>query len=459
MSGSGDVVDSPGVLAGALRGLIGGGPLEPVGFEGILASAVRLVWLDRSAVSVAVGPSAGRPTTAVRLALARLADALAGRSRGPGSARNVLVTESGQDELLLDVIPLRRVYEIAARVFTDPVPCLLATPDGPGGLLGPAVLRDRLAEHAAAGTVPWPDDAEQAMLRLPRAIPAAERAALRAAAGLAGPGPGLAGAAEFVLWQHREIARRRLHDTDFPGVPATRPARPAVLPGALAGPLAGVHPVAAARGVAELGWRQTGHRVLWPSVAPAYPDVVAAHLVHDLFHQCGPDAVRPTVPLLAILGEGADAPLGRVGSVAVAYGLAAAFPADRAAAVAALVAQAGRGWFDAGLLAEPVAWLWRRDVTYRIRLGHGLREAAAAGLAREMQEVTLRTLDDLADDPGQRGLADLVTLAADCAGRAGVRGEPPVAEVVRRPREVLGSSGGYGDRPGDDPRTSGRKPW
>ncbi|MQY11163.1 hypothetical protein SRB5_12770 [Streptomyces sp. RB5] len=432
-------LDTPVRLAAGIAALVDGALTDPLEFERVLQAAVALTWYERAATAEALEPLASRRIAEktehlsyshLRRALGCLIETLAGRPRPHWSgARDFLATGTEHGHHCLDLVPIRRVYELTSRLATDPVPCLLAFPTDPDGLIHPDALRRRLTAYATAGAAPWPDDLEQAFLRLPAGTPAGTVAALREAAGLPGTGPGLPVLAKLRLRRHTEHeaalvnADRRVAGAHLVPVFARRDEPEE---GSLAATLADLPDPDALFRFRNHGREGGLLGVLWPLVAPAHPDLVAAHAIPRLSMDAGRETGRRANTLLPYLAEYTTGPCGPVTHLALAYGLTAAPAGNRAAAVEALLTLAAHGRLDAERLGELLGRLWLEGVGIPTRFLPALGDAARAGAAHETWTVAVRLLDELEPYPATRGLPAVLTLAAECAALTGGGDEPPV---------------------------------
>lgn len=328
-----------------------------------------------------------------------------------------------------------RIWEVAHRIRTEPLPFLLSTPTWGTGLLEPDELVARLDEYRRLGARASAADFAQALLRVRRDDrTAAEAAAVRAAA------LGTAEGTRLAKWL----------TADAPALPATRrrTAGPRILlecaellevqedfPRELR-PLG--------RPVSVYGERRycyhwdDGVRPHWLAVLPGRPELVAARMLHDLSTVAVDDA-RGAAAILPLLAEsGGEA--GEAVHLSVAYGLGARHPEDRLAAVDALLVLAARGQLDAARLGADLGQLVRRGAVKPSRLVESARTAAATGANATVWEMLRHTLPVLLADLATggtaapaRGLADLLAVAAECAERTGAREElPHLARTAER---------------------------
>jgi hypothetical protein len=328
-----------------------------------------------------------------------------------------------------------RIWEIAHRVHADPPPFLLSTPTWSTGILEPDELVTRLGSYRQLGVRVAPADFAQALLRVRRqdrtaAGTAAERAAAlgtpegtRLAQWLTADGPALPPvrrrtAGPRVLLESGELAELQ---QDFP--PDFQPlGRPVT--------------------VYQERWRcyhwDADLRPHWTALLPERRELVAIRLLRD-FSSLAVDDTRGAAGILPRLAE-SDGAAGPALHLGVAYALGARHEEDRLAAVDALLVLAARGQLDAERLGADLGELMGRGAVKPVRLVESVRTAAATGANSTVWEILRHTLPALlaglaGDRPPAppRGLADLLALAADCAERAGARGEVPhLAQTARR---------------------------
>ncbi|AZQ33212.1 hypothetical protein EJ357_06905 [Streptomyces cyaneochromogenes] len=320
-----------------------------------------------------------------------------------------------------------RVWEVAYRIRTEPLPFLLSTPTWGTGLLEPDELVARLDEYRRLGARVSAADFAQALLRVRRDDRAtAEAAALRAASLGTAEGERLAkwltAAGPALSTARRRTAGRRILlecgellelQEDFPSEfrPLGRP-------------------------VSVYGERRYCYhwdddiRQHWLAVLPERRELIAVRLLHDLSTVAVDDS-RGAAAILPLLAEsGGEA--GEAVHLSVAYGLGARHPEDRLAAVDALLVLAARGQLDAARLGADLGQLVRRGAVKPSRLVESARTAAATGANATVWEMLRHTLPVLLADLATggaaapaRGLADLLAVAAECAERTGAREELP----------------------------------
>ncbi|PJM96566.1 DUF7824 domain-containing protein [Streptomyces sp. CB01373] len=320
-----------------------------------------------------------------------------------------------------------RLWEVACRMRTDPLPFLLSTPTWSTGLLEPDELVERLDAYRRLGARVSEADFAQALLRVRRADrPAAAAAAERAAALGTAEGRRLArwltaGAPVLPAIRRRTSASRILAESgelielqeDFPD--AFR---------ALGEPSSAF---TESRYCYHWDYPPRPH---WLAVLPELRELVAVRLLRDL-SSLAVDDTRGAASVLPPLAEsGGEA--GEATHLCVAYGLGARHPEDRLAAVDALLVLAARGQLDVSRLGADLGELVRDGAVKPLRLAESLRTAAATGayatvwglLGHALPPLLSDLAADKPDGPA-RGLGDLLAVAAECAERSGARGDLP----------------------------------
>ncbi|MFF9127422.1 DUF6493 family protein [Streptomyces sp. NPDC014889] len=319
-----------------------------------------------------------------------------------------------------------RLWEVAYRIRTDPLPFLLSTPTWSTGLLEPDELVERLDAYRRLRARVAEADFAQALLRVrPGDRPAAAAAAERAAA--LGTVEGrrlahwLAVAPVLPAIRRRTSGSRILAESgellelreDFPDAfrALGRPSGDFV----------------ESRYCSH--WSDSP-RPHWLAVLPELRELVAVRFLRDL-SAVAVDDTRGTASVLPPLAEsGGEA--GPATHLCVAYGLGARHPEDRLAAVDALLVLAARGQLDASRLGKDLGELVLDDAVKPLRLAESLRTAAATGAYATVWGLLGHALPPLlsdlaADGPDGpiRGLGDLLAVAAECVERSGARGEMP----------------------------------
>ncbi|MFF8770365.1 hypothetical protein [Kitasatospora sp. NPDC015120] len=422
----------PFELAERSAAVLAGRVPEPGEFEVVLAALVAEHHRDPAALRTALAPlAASRGDRRILFdgigtvggSLGCLLDALAGREHRSAAFTAELLAL--RDPLRTPaMIPALRVFEAACGVADAPVPVLLATPTAADGSLDPAVLTERLAAHRAAGARPWPADLAQALLRTP---PHARPAVRAAAAGLGCDLP-----PDVPL---PEPAGLHVHASDGSPGRSSRIAPKAPVPVVSEGITGLLHTLP---DPTRIGWgaglfrSSAGQLGQLPWTAPWHPDTVAAHGLPELAVQArdtGPGDPNPLLPRLADLpGEP-----GPVSHLLLAYGMTAARAEHRTAALDALLTLTARGRLRPETLGERLAALWRLSVAKPNRILSVLADAARSGAGRAVFSVLTAMLTDLAPDPARRGLADVLTLAADCAAAEHIRTPLPALVPLSAP--------------------------
>ncbi|MDN3027711.1 DUF6493 family protein [Streptomyces sp. S.PB5] len=323
-----------------------------------------------------------------------------------------------------------RLWEVAYRIRTQPLPFLLSTPTWSTGLLEPDELVTRLDEYRRLGARVSEADFAQALLRVRRADRSAATSAAEAAAAL-----GTAEGSRLARWltaggpalpaDRRRTAHARILvelgeleelRVDFP--PAFQD---------LGGPVS----------IYRDRWRcyhwGDGLRQHWLALLPEQRELIAARILRDLSTVAVEDT-RGAAAVLPLLAEsGGEA--GDAVHLCLAYGLGARHEEDSLAAVDALLVLAARGQLDVALLGADLGQLVRRGAVKPLRLADSARTAAATGANATIWGMLRHTLPVLLADlatggpdgqaAGSRGLGDLLGVAAECAERCGARGELP----------------------------------
>ncbi|MDN0200280.1 DUF6493 family protein [Streptomyces sp. S.PNR 29] len=327
-----------------------------------------------------------------------------------------------------------RLWEVAYRIRTEPLPFLLSTPTWSTGLLEPDDLVKRLDDYRRLGARPSAADFAQALLRVRRgdrtaAVAAAERAeALGTAEGARLARWLTSGAPELPTAQRTSNDRILVDLGEVPELQEDFPPEFRTLG----------RPV---RGFAE--HRYCSHwdesvRQHWLALLPEQRELVAVRMLCDL-SAVAVDDTRGSAAVLPQLAEsGGEA--GEAVHLCVAYGLGARHPEDRLAAVDALLVLAARGRLDPARLGADLGQLVRCGAVKPLRLAESARTTAATGAYATLWDVLRHTLPVLLADLATagaatpaRGLGDLLAVAAECAERSGARGElPHLAQTAAR---------------------------
>ncbi|MFI9151325.1 DUF6493 family protein [Streptomyces sp. NPDC053367] len=329
-----------------------------------------------------------------------------------------------------------RLWEVAYRLRTDPLPFLLSTPTWSTGLLEPDVLVDRLGAYQRLGARIAEADFAQALLRVRRADRAAAGRAAERALALATPE-----GARLAAWL-RSVPVEPAADRPRPeGGPMTEGdlvlvelgARPALVEGFPAAYEGLGRPVDGSLRRAYCHHWSDEIRPHWLALLPEQRELVAARILWDVAALAVHDSRGPgrVLPLLAESGGEA----GEAVHLAVAYGLGARHPEDRLAAVDALLTLAARGQSVPERLGPDLGRLIRSGAVKPSRLAESVRTAAATGAHATVWGVLRHTLPallgDLAADVSARptrGLGELLAVAAECAERCGAQGDLPYLE-------------------------------
>jgi hypothetical protein len=175
-------------------------------------------------------------------------------------------------------------------------------------------------------------------------------------------------------------------------------------------------------------WLLGGWERCWPALLPSHRDAVAAQLLPWL---AAPSAgSRGAGQMLPTLAE-TDGPVGPGLTLALAYGLGARDPVDRAAAVDALLVLAGRHQLEGPALGVELAALASLGLLQVGRVVPALRDAARAGPPAEVWAIASAAIPELippAVSRPPRGVPDLLALAAEVAGAVG--GCQPIPELT-----------------------------
>ncbi|AZK93019.1 DUF7824 domain-containing protein [Streptomyces tsukubensis] len=406
------------------------------GSPGVLSSPRRLEgYFGRSTPDIAY--------LAVALAMDPVVpDLLVDRSKPKGSCPHKA----------LEAVLTARLREAGHRVWTDPMPFLLATPTRTTGALDPLVLVERLREYGRLGARPGPADFGQALLRVPRggAEAAAEAAAGlgtpegdRLAAWLRGEGPRLPGLVP------RSRGRRKDREAEEPAGEGQQ-----VAP---RGRFGNVREQLAVRREFPRAFHWLGRDMelgkscgtwsrwqpYWAFVLP-YEREVLADWLHDPMVKGVEWESRDVAAALPVLAEaegahghaGHDGPAGHRLHRVVGVGMGSAVADDRLAAVDALLMLAARGQLDHRVLGLELADLVNHGVVMPTRIADALHTAASGGAYATVWSVIGPALPGLIRSvPVNRGLGRILAIAAECAERslpAGVGEIPGLAELAAR---------------------------
>jgi hypothetical protein len=318
-----------------------------------------------------------------------------------------------------------RLWDVAYRIRTDPLPFLLSTPTWSTGLLEPDELVARLDTYRRLGARVSVPDFAQALLRVRREDrQVAEAAAARATA------LGTEEGTRLAAWLSRDPApptdRRRTSGVrillEFGELPELQEDFPEEFRG-LGRPVS----VFRERWYCP-HWNQSLQQH-WLALLPERRELVAVRLLRDLSALAVDDSRGAAAVLPQLAEAGGEA--GEAVHLALAYGLGARHSEDRLAAVDALLVLAARGQLDTARLGADLGQLVRRGALKPLRLAESARTAAATGANATIWGVLRQTLPvllaDLATEAAAstRGVGELVGVAAECAERSGARGEIP----------------------------------
>ncbi|MEU7880169.1 DUF7824 domain-containing protein [Microbispora bryophytorum] len=427
-------------------------PDGPPQFERILAALVELTHRDRDAVAQALRPGWHKqwrqpfdPTTYVygMSGFDRSTHALMSRCAlavvAPADSRKLsaLLADDRRGrpdyDSPIQLLVQRRLREVMEMLEAGrSVPVLLATPTSPTGHVDAETLIERM--ERLEGAEPLQADFHQALLRLPREID--PRAAVRAEGLTSRAGRTLAewlrrgGLPDPEVTVGMETAQRPYaHWNTSPDHYITvremyvRIAPPAGVPEPVAELCTG--PATALYGAGETVW--------WPAVMPSHREVVAAHLLETLTLDI--DSSGGGGEVLAALVHG-DGPVGAVTASALAIGMGNKNPAQRGAAVDALVTLTARGQLPTTDLGQAIARLVDAGLVKLNRIAAALDEATAAGAHTAVWRTLLTALPPLLPRTGDKpraGLGELLAVAVKAATLSGERaGVPGLAEVAAR---------------------------
>ncbi|WUI02270.1 DUF6493 family protein [Spirillospora sp. NBC_00431] len=315
------------------------------------------------------------------------------------------------------------------------VPVLLATPTEGSGHIAPDVLVRRLERLEDAGAEPGRAELAQALLRVPREVDPATAARAKGLVSEAGRtvASWLTGGGGLT----DPVVECRILDEPVTSVGGRDLPSPTHVLSTVDVP--GDSDIATLCALSRAGWTESGGSVynafiaFWPSVLPSHREVAAAHLLPYMAgtedYGWGQGAVT------ADLAE-ADGPTGAATGTLLACALANGDQHERAAAVEAVLAFAGRGHLPA---AETGTALGRLAALGRITLPRAVKAltAAADGGAHAGVWTTLAAaLPHALPEPGERapaGTPDMLALATRLAETTGARGPiPAVADVAAR---------------------------
>jgi hypothetical protein len=395
-------ITTPAELAEALRDH----NLDWAGTERLMAALVELTHDDPSAVRDALAPVLQpiySPTPRFEVfwsradewlvATGRLLTATAPdwRGRMPPS-RNISAPH---------LLYLHRCAEIYTAVDKGTLPpLLLATPTEPTGHLDPLALVHRLERLQAAGADPGPADLQQALLRLPRDLPAD---ALRRASRLTSPS-----GRTVARWLAEgglptpDVSMRPLEDDRPEAVISAPPTGLPLIDAVFTAPPKYVDE--------DHGWYQLS----WRRMLPSHPEVVAAHVLPHLRHGRYSFSYGTSVRRFVQLTPG-DGPFAE----AVGHFLARQLVLRiHDSADTALLTMAARGDLPTRAFGEHIGRLVLNGDIQPARIIEALERAADAGAYPAIWKTIAAALPVLCPEPGQRpvhGLDRLIALGLKTA--------------------------------------------
>ncbi|GAA3622750.1 hypothetical protein GCM10022223_44660 [Kineosporia mesophila] len=346
--------------------------------------------------------------------------------------------------------------------FEGPTPRLLmATPTDLSGRVSAEVLLERLRQAEREGWQPWPLDLEQALLRLPRRVsPDLNQAAaeLTSPAGRRFADWLGAGAAPLPVLRVRGGLRAR------EGTYRAEERRPGgvrvVVAELESKPRSGLHGSLFHIDRNQHPGMETGYGSLPPfDVFPDHREVISAWALTSIGQVRDGDAAT-CLPSGGDTGE----PAGHATALLIAYHLGADRAGGRAAGVDAVISLAAAGRLDGSVLGEHLGALIADGPIVGSRIYPELAEAAGAGAGEVVWQVIAAMLPYVLDGR-PTGLPDLLTLAADLAGRfcdgqaipglavlAGRKGSGKAVVQARRLEEAIRGRVPAGDLVGGVPK-------
>ena len=435
-------------LAEDVAALLASPQTDPAAFECALDGLVRWAHTDREAVTEALGPAVARQwwmrfgplpydqhqrfstfRDGISVVLAALLDRIHTETLVAGVQRR-----TGRHSCVHAALANAwdaRLWEVAHRLRTDPVPFLLATPTWESGRLDADVLVARLAEYHRLGIRPGPCDTALALLRVDRRGAGGAR---HAAAALGTPeGDRLA------AWLAREDpapapSERRAHPHLVLVEPPPLGEDLTLFPPTFR-PLGEPVPASAdLNGCIHWDADEARH---WLCLVPGHRELVAARLLRNVVNTAVHDD-RDTPAYLSWLAE-ADGPAGEAVHLSVGYGLCARHGENRMAAVDALLILAAQQQVDTRLLGTLLGTLLSQGIVVPSRLAASARTAGETGAWALVWSVLGTALPSLLTARAANGfrsvagLGDLLEVAAESAERCAARAEmPQLAEVTAR---------------------------
>lgn len=411
---------------------------DPVPLERVLDALTRFTDEDRPALAAVLAPMVDGHTFHP---IDDAVYAVVHRGRRPVHS-HFLYTDS---EPLPPLYRMRRarIAELARQLCDTPPPALLATPATVDGHVDPDRVLSLLTAAGTDGWQPGPYDLAQALLRLPRDVDPAVRAAaerLRFPAGRAFAGWLRAGGLPDPPVVALSVERRLCANHRNSNCWCLRPPRlrRTVAVEALPHP-----PLTVPAGLLHLAagdsyhrayghWERYGTMAYWPMTLPGHRELVAAHMLPRLT-TAADGVVANELDVLPSLA-GCGGPFGPATALCLAYGLAAGRPAGRAATVDAFVLLASRGVLDGALVGRELGELQAAQVIVLKRVVDSLGEALRAGASTAVWDLARTLIPAVldAESPGA-GAADLLMVASSAASAARATGElPPVRSLASR---------------------------
>ncbi|WP_433789901.1 DUF6493 family protein [Actinoplanes sp. CA-252034] len=402
---------------------------DPIRFELILDALVRFAAVDRPALARALEPIVPRWDSAFANMLRAVVTGVAAkwipapweRRAGPPFWMTV-----------------RRMEELAEQMSATPPPALLATPATVGGHVDPARVLRLLGE----GCEPGPHDLSQAMLRLPREIDPAIRAAAARLTSPAGrvfaeflesggvPDPAVVTLDPGRPCPHRPrdrcscASRTRRRVVAFDALPTNLTVQPYLL----------VQPAEfAADRAHDYSWESMSG---WPLMFPSHREIAAAHMQPRLIKASEGKGAASDITALPTLAA-CDGPFGPAMALCLAYGMSAGRPEGRLATSDAFVDLAARGILDGTLVGRELAALHRANALVLKRVTETLGQILQAGAAAPVWAALRELLPTVLSDPRPAiGTPDLLLVAESAAAAVGAHDDIPEVSTLatRTPR-------------------------
>ncbi|MEU8664780.1 DUF6493 family protein, partial [Actinoplanes philippinensis] len=401
---------------------------DPIRFELILEALARFVAADRRAVASALEPIVPQWKSAFSNMLRAVVSGVASRWKPAAWERR-----AGPPFWMT----VRRLEELAEQMCTTtPPPALLATPATVDGHVDPARVLKLLGE----GWEPGPYDLSQAMLRLPREIDPAIRAASARLTSAGGrvfaeflESGGVPDPAVFTLdpgrpCSHRprdhcacaSMTRRRV--AAFDPLPTNQTVQPYLLfqPAEFAADRAN-----------DYSWDTMSG---WPLMFPSHREIAAAHMQPRLIKASDGKGNASDITVLPTLA-GCDGPFGPAMALCLAYGMSAGRPEGRLATADAFADLAARGVLDGILVGRELAALHKANALVLKRVTETLGQILQAGAAGEVWTTLREFLPTVLSDPRPAtGTPDLLLVAEAAAAAAKAHDDlPDLTAVATRP--------------------------